>query len=193
MATATVTPISKAGKNNSNHAIYRLIFLACLWNTSESIVNNRLVWYLKANTLMTDFQCDFQKTNNSTPTTTSVGKLYKGSIYKKSAGNYWIFLIDKVYASTWKFRILRLKFRIQEFFKNFIFDIYILGQVWIYHFRTKKIKKKDYHTGVYCQSICSALKVTDPNKKYAHHRKTNVALHTYYIHKREINNGFCKR
>ena len=59
---ATIIPIPKPGKDNTNPFHYRPIALtSCRCKTMEHIVNRRLVWYLESNILITNTQCGFQK------------------------------------------------------------------------------------------------------------------------------------
>ena len=59
---ATVIPISKLGKDNSNPANYHSIALTCcLCKTMECLVSKRLVWYLESNKLITNSHCGFRK------------------------------------------------------------------------------------------------------------------------------------
>ena len=59
---ATIIPILKPGKDNTNPSHYHPIALtSCLCKTMERMVNKRLVWYLESNKLITNTQCGFQK------------------------------------------------------------------------------------------------------------------------------------
>ena len=58
---ATVIPIPKPGKDHTDPVNYRPIALtSCLCKTMERMVNDRLVWYLESNLLLTDYQCGFR-------------------------------------------------------------------------------------------------------------------------------------
>ena len=59
---ATVIPIPKPGKDPLNPNNYRPIALtSCLCKIMERMVNNRLVWYLEVNGILTKFQAGFRK------------------------------------------------------------------------------------------------------------------------------------
>ena len=59
---ATIIPISKPGKDNSNPANYHPRALtSCLCKTMEHMVNKRLVWILESNKLISCSQCGFRK------------------------------------------------------------------------------------------------------------------------------------
>ena len=65
---ATIIPIPKHGKDNTNPNNYRPIALtSCICRTLERMINERLVWYLETNNIITEFQSGFRhqrSTNN---------------------------------------------------------------------------------------------------------------------------------
>ena len=59
---ATIIPIPKPGKDHSDPNNYRPIALtSCVCKTLERMINDRLVWYLECNNILTDIQCGFRK------------------------------------------------------------------------------------------------------------------------------------
>ena len=63
---ATIIPVPKPGKDHTDPSNYRPIALtSCLCKTMERMVNNRLVWYLESNNILTPQQSGFRK-NRST-------------------------------------------------------------------------------------------------------------------------------
>ena len=59
---ATVIPIPKPGKDHANATNYRPIALtSCICKTFERMINNRLVWYLEHNGILTPYQSGFRK------------------------------------------------------------------------------------------------------------------------------------
>ena len=61
--TSTVIPLSKPAKDASDPSNYRSIApKRCLCKVMERMVNNRLVWFLERNTLITALQCGFSQT-----------------------------------------------------------------------------------------------------------------------------------
>ena len=59
---ATVIPIPKPGKNHSDPNNYRPISLtSCVCKTLERMINDRLIWFLENNNILTDIQCGFRK------------------------------------------------------------------------------------------------------------------------------------
>ena len=58
----TVIPLPKPGKDHSDPNNYRPIPLtSCVCKTFERMINDRLVWYLESNNILTDIQCGFRK------------------------------------------------------------------------------------------------------------------------------------
>ena len=58
---ATIIPIPKPGKDNTNPNNYRPIALtSCICKTLERMINERLVWYLEKNNIITEFQSGFR-------------------------------------------------------------------------------------------------------------------------------------
>ena len=62
LRTSTVIPIPKPAKDASDPNNYRPIALtSCLCKVMERMINNRLVWFLERNKLITPLQCGFRK------------------------------------------------------------------------------------------------------------------------------------
>lgn len=58
----TIIPVPKPEKDNSDPENYRPISLtSCLCKTMERMINDRLMWYMQENKLITDLQCGFRK------------------------------------------------------------------------------------------------------------------------------------
>ena len=58
---ATIIPVPKPGKDNTNPNNYRPIALTrCICKTLERMINERLVWYLEKNNIITEFQSGFR-------------------------------------------------------------------------------------------------------------------------------------
>jgi len=66
--TSTVIPVPKFGKDTSYPSNYRPIaFASCICKVMECMINNRLVWYLKRNKLLSyAMQCGFHKQRSTT-------------------------------------------------------------------------------------------------------------------------------
>ena len=58
---ATIIPIPKPGKDNTNPNNYRPIALtSCICKTLERMINKKLVWYLETNNIITEFKSGFR-------------------------------------------------------------------------------------------------------------------------------------
>jgi len=65
--TSTVIPIPKPGKDKTDPLSYRPTALTrCICKVMERMINNRLVWYLEKNKLITSVQCGFCKQRSTT-------------------------------------------------------------------------------------------------------------------------------
>jgi len=65
--TSTVIPIPKPAKDASNSNNYRpTVLTSCLCKLMERMINNRLVWFLERNKLVTPLQCGFRKQLSTT-------------------------------------------------------------------------------------------------------------------------------
>jgi potassium voltage-gated channel Eag-related subfamily H protein 8 len=63
---ATIIPIQKPGKDPADPGNYRPIALtSCVCKTFERVVNDRLVWFLEKNKLVTEYQSGFRKQRNT--------------------------------------------------------------------------------------------------------------------------------
>ena len=59
---ATVIPVPKPGKDNSNPTNYR----PCVCKTMERMINSRLVWFLETNNLLSKYQSGFRHSRTTT-------------------------------------------------------------------------------------------------------------------------------
>ena len=58
---ATTIPFPKPGKDNTDPSNYQPITLtSCLCKTLERMINTLLIWFLKSNGVITNFQCGFR-------------------------------------------------------------------------------------------------------------------------------------
>ena len=64
---ATIIPIPKPGKDPTSPNNYRSIALtSCVCKTFERMVNERMVWYLESNNILTEYQSGFRKRRSTT-------------------------------------------------------------------------------------------------------------------------------
>ena len=126
---ATVIPVPKPGKDHSLANNYRPIALtSCLSKTMERMVNDRLVYMLESNGLITDFQCGFRKNHSTTDHLVRLETFIRDAFAKKEHVCAVFFDLEKAYDTTWKYGILKdlhnmgFKGRLPEFILNFLAD-----------------------------------------------------------------------
>ena len=65
--TSTVIPVWKPGKEDTDPCSYRPVALtSCICKIMERMINDRLVWYLEKNKLLSSVQCGFRKRRSTT-------------------------------------------------------------------------------------------------------------------------------
>ena len=124
---ATVIPIPKQGKDNTDPKNYRPIALtSCLCKTLERMINNRLTWFLETNGLITDFQCGFRNKRGTMDHLVRLETFVREAFIKKEHLTAVFFDLEKAYDTTWKHGIIKdlhdlgLKGRLPNFIKNFL-------------------------------------------------------------------------
>ena len=99
------------------------------------MINNRLVWYLEKNKLITSVQCGFRKQRSTTDHLVRLESFVREAFVQRQHAVAVFFDLEKAYESTWKFGIMRdiynagLRGRlpgfIEEFLKNRKFQVRI--------------------------------------------------------------------
>ena len=96
MEQATVIPIPKPGKNTSNPENNRPITLtSCPCRTLERIINNRLVWYLETNKLLSNNQCGYRKNRSCIDHITSLETYIREAFIRKQHVTTVFFDLEK--------------------------------------------------------------------------------------------------
>ena len=124
---ATVNPILKSGKDDSNPSSYRPIAMTnCLAKTMERMVNNRLTWYLESNNLLNPYQSGFRQGQSTTDHLVRLESYMKEGFAQKEHVVGVFFDLEKAYDTTWKHGILRnihemgLRGRLPTFINKFL-------------------------------------------------------------------------
>ncbi|MEN8173077.1 MAG: reverse transcriptase domain-containing protein [Chloroflexota bacterium] len=131
---ATIIPIPKPGKDHSNSSNYRPIALtSCLCKTLERMINNRLVWYLEKNNIITRHQSGFRRERSTIDQLVRLESKIRDTFVKKQHMAAVFFDLEKAYDTTWKYGILsdlaemglrgRLPIFIREFLEKRIFQV----------------------------------------------------------------------
>ena len=105
---AIVVPIPKPGKDSQYANNYRPISLtSCLCKTMERIINDRLVYYLEKNNLLTALQSGFRKSRSTTDHLVRLESYIRQS-FKKGEHCVGVFFdLEKAYDMTWKYGIMK--------------------------------------------------------------------------------------
>ena len=126
---ATVVPIPKPGKDHTNPTNYRPIALtSCVCKTMERMINERLVWYLESNNLITEFQSGFRHQRSTQDHLVRFETFVREAFVKKEHLVSVFFDLEKAYDTTWKYGIMNdlhdfgLKGRLPNFIQNFLTD-----------------------------------------------------------------------
>jgi len=105
---ATIIPIPKSKKDHSDPANYRPIALtSCLCKTMERIINDRLMWYLESNDLITDHQSGFRNKRSTTDHLVSLETYIRDAFISREHVVAIFFDLEKAYDTTWKFGIMK--------------------------------------------------------------------------------------
>ena len=105
---ATVIPVPKPGKNHSDPVKYRPIALtSCLCKTMERMINDRLVWFLESNYLITDYQCGFRHRRSTLDHLVRFESYIRDAFIKREHVVAVFFDLEKAYDTTWKYGIMK--------------------------------------------------------------------------------------
>ena len=126
---ATVIPVPKPGKDNTDPNNYRPIALtSCVCKTLERMINRRLVWYLESNNIISEFQSGFRNHRSTNDHLVRLESFIREAFIKKEHLVAVFFDLEKAYDTTWKYGIMNdlqeigLKGRLPLFISNFLND-----------------------------------------------------------------------
>ena len=94
--------------------------------TFERVVNERLVWYLEANHILTEYQSGFRKRRSTTDQLVRLESYIREAFVRRERVVSVFFDLEKAYDTTWKHGILRdlhdagLRGRLPDFISNFL-------------------------------------------------------------------------
>jgi len=104
----SVVPIPKSGKDASDPTNYHPIALtSCVCKAMERIVNNRFVWYLETNKIITPTQSGFRKGRSTTDQLVRLESFVREAFINKQHATVIFFDLEKAYDTTWQFGILK--------------------------------------------------------------------------------------
>ena len=95
---ATIIPIPKPGKDHSNPTNYRPIALtSCICKTMERMVNDRLVWTLERERLISEYQCGFRRGRSTLDHLVRFETFLRNAFIRKQHAVAMFFDLEKVY------------------------------------------------------------------------------------------------
>ena len=126
---ALVIPIPKPNRDASDPNNYRPIALtSCLCKTMERMVNDRLVWLLESENLISKYQCGFRKNHSTLDHLVRFETTLREAFSRKKQVLAVFFDLEKAYDTTWKHGILsdlhdlNIRGRLPIFIRNFLSD-----------------------------------------------------------------------
>ena len=127
--TPIIVPILKPDKDTTNPTNYRPIALtSCVCKVMERMINNRLVWYLERNKLITPTQSGFRKGRSTTDQLVRSETLTREGFIQKQHVTAIFFDLEKAYDTTWEYGIMKdlhdagLRGRLPLFIAGFFSD-----------------------------------------------------------------------
>jgi exonuclease III len=127
--TAIIIPIPKPGKDLTNPKSYRPIALtSCICKTFERMINDRLVWYLERNNILSKYQSGFRKQRSTVDHLVKLETSIRDAFINKRHIVTVFFDLEKAYDTTWKYGIMQdlhkagLRGRLPTFVSNFLSD-----------------------------------------------------------------------
>ena len=126
---AVIIPIPKPGKDKTEATNYRPIALtSCICKTMERMINDRLVWFLESNNLISGNQAGFRKNYSTNDHLVRLESFIRDAFIKKEHCVAIFFDLEKAYDTTWKYGMMKylhsigLRGRLPNFISNFLSD-----------------------------------------------------------------------
>ena len=126
---AVIIPIPKPGKDKTEATNYRPKALtSCICKTMERMINDRLVWFLESNNLISGNQAGFRKNYSTNDHLVRLESFIRDAFIKKEHCVAIFFDLEKAYDTTWKYGIMKdlhdigLRGRLPNFISNFLSD-----------------------------------------------------------------------
>ena len=124
---AVLLPIPKPGKDPQNPDNFRPIALtSCICKTVERMVNERLIYYLEKNNILSRFQAGFRRDRSTIDQLVRLDTYIKDAFINKDHVVGVFFDLAKAYDTTWRYGILKdlyklgLRGNLPIFIQNFL-------------------------------------------------------------------------
>ena len=93
---AVIIPIPKPGKDKTEAANYRPIALtSCICKTMERMINDRLVWFLESNNLISGNQAGFRKNYSTNDHLVRLESFIRDAFIKKNIVSQYFFVLKR--------------------------------------------------------------------------------------------------
>ena len=126
---ALIIPVPKPGKDHTDPNNYRPIALtSCVCKTMERLINDRLVWVLEDQNLLTNIQCGFRQGRSTLDHLVRFETFIRNGFIQNEHVVSVFFDLEKAYDTTWKHGILKdlsdmgLRGRLPIFISQFLTD-----------------------------------------------------------------------
>ena len=126
---AVIILITKPGKDKTEASNYRPIALtSCICKTMERMINDRLVWFLESNNLISGNQAGFRKNYSTNDHLVRLESFIRDAFIEKEHCVAIFFDLENAYDTTWKYGIMKdlhdigLRGRLPNFISNFLSD-----------------------------------------------------------------------
>ena len=126
---ATIIPIPKPDKDHAKPESFRPISLtSCLCKLVERMVNNRLIWFLEKNGLLSDCQSGARKNRSTLDQLIRLDTYVREALAKRQHCVSVFFDIEKAYDTSWKYGVIRdlydmgIRGNLLTFVKNYLTD-----------------------------------------------------------------------
>jgi len=124
---STVILVLKPRKEGSDPGSYRPIALtSCICKIMERMINDRLVWYLESNKLLTSVQCGFHKHRSTTDHLVCLETFVREAFVQQQHCVAVFFDLEKAYDTMWEYGIMQdlhdagLRGRLPLFIEGFL-------------------------------------------------------------------------
>ena len=124
---ATIIPIPKPDKDHSKPESFRPISLtSCLCKLVERMVNNRLIWFLEKNNLLSDWQSGARKNRSTLDQLIRLDTYVREALARRQHCVSVFFDIEKAYDTSWKYGVIRdlhdmgIRGNLLAFIKNYL-------------------------------------------------------------------------
>ena len=131
-----IIPIRKPGKDSSAATSYRPIALtSCVCKIMEKMVNNRLVWFLEENNLLSPLQYGFRRNRSTLDPLLRLSNQIQQGFAKQQQTVGVFFDLEKAYDTTWRHGIIKqfhsmgIRGNMIKFLKSFLSERFIKVRV----------------------------------------------------------------